>query len=107
MLIAALFERTQTTFAQSALGAHSTAEAGDNEHTYGNTNFAPVYTYYNWSNPSTNTQPVPRGWAQLDSHTKYWANILKLFEKKPENEMPDGWTDGRTVRLLYAILPGA
>ncbi|KAH3836787.1 arrestin domain-containing protein 3-like [Dreissena polymorpha] len=45
----------QTTFAQSALGAHSTAEAGDTEHTYGNTNFAPVYTYYDWSKPSNNT----------------------------------------------------
>ncbi|WAR00288.1 ARRD3-like protein [Mya arenaria] len=45
-----------TVFTQSALGAVSTAEEGDNEHTYGNTNYAPVYTYYNWSTHDTNRQ---------------------------------------------------
>ncbi|KAH3783930.1 arrestin domain-containing protein 4-like [Dreissena polymorpha] len=45
----------QTTFAPSFLGAHSTKEAGDKDYTYGNTKFAPLYTYYNWSNPSPYT----------------------------------------------------
>jgi len=38
------------------MGRVSTKEDGDTEHTTGQTDFAPVYTYYNWDkqDPSTN-----------------------------------------------------
>ncbi|XP_045216633.2 arrestin domain-containing protein 3-like [Mercenaria mercenaria] len=41
----------QATLAESAMGRVSTREEGDTDETQGNTNFAPVYTYYNWDKP--------------------------------------------------------
>jgi len=55
MYILLLYAAT-TVFAESAMGAQSTAEDGDTEHTYGNTSYAPVYTYYNWSTHDTARQ---------------------------------------------------
>jgi len=45
-----------TVFAESAMGAQSTAMDGDNEHTSGTSSYAPVYTYYNWSTHDTARQ---------------------------------------------------
>ena len=37
------------TYAESAMGRVFTKEDDDDEHTTGNSNYAPVYTYYNWN----------------------------------------------------------
>lgn len=38
------------------MGRVNTREDGDNEHTAGNSDYAPVYTYYNWEkrDPASN-----------------------------------------------------
>ena len=43
-------------YAESAFGRVNAAEEDDNEHTQGNLNFAPVYTYYKWEkkDPASN-----------------------------------------------------
>ncbi|XP_045216632.2 arrestin domain-containing protein 3-like isoform X2 [Mercenaria mercenaria] len=44
-------QHAQATIAESAMGRVNTREEGDIDETQGNTNFAPVYTYYNWDKP--------------------------------------------------------
>ena len=43
-------------YAESAFGSVNVTEDDDNEHTQGNLNFAPVYTYYKWEqkDPASN-----------------------------------------------------
>ena len=48
-LIAMIFFSTAPpSYAESAMGRVNTKEDADDEHTTGNSEFAPVYTYYNW-----------------------------------------------------------
>ena len=42
------FSTAPPSYAESAMGRVNTKEDQDDEHTTGNSDFAPVYTYYNW-----------------------------------------------------------
>lgn len=55
----------QTTFAESAMGRVNTKDEDDTEHTSGNTEYAPVYTYYNWDKPD----PKNMFTVQMDENT--------------------------------------
>lgn len=54
-LTVTIYISAQATLAESALGRVSTREEGDTDDTAGDSNFAPVYTYYNWNKPDPNT----------------------------------------------------
>ena len=43
------FTSAPPSYAESAFGRVDTREEGEDEHTAGNTNYAPVYSYYNWN----------------------------------------------------------
>lgn len=54
-----IFDVSAPSYAESVFGAVNIKDDDDSEHTKGNMNFTPVYTFYNWGETAQPSAPPP------------------------------------------------